>query len=172
MGGSPNILVSTFLGFLHPLIVTFVTYRTKPTLLLFFSIIFFIIVGKISSISSSVSLFQPKRDALCFEIWASLVAQLVKNLLAMQEIWVWLLAWDDPLEKKMATHSCILDWEIHWTEEPVDPFHWCQSLLWTFLQIQLQAYSTLEAYFLSCSLFSTYNLLCEFKIHRRKNSYN
>ena len=68
MGGSPNILGSPFLGSLHPLIVTFVTYNTKSALLLFFSIIFLIIVGKIPSISSSVSLFQQKRDALCFEI--------------------------------------------------------------------------------------------------------
>ena len=39
---------------------------------------------------------------------ASLVAQMVKNLLAMQETWVWSLAWEDPLEKGMATHSSIL----------------------------------------------------------------
>ena len=39
---------------------------------------------------------------------ASLVAQTVKNLPAMQEIWVRSLDWDDPLEKEMATHSSIL----------------------------------------------------------------
>ena len=49
---------------------------------------------------------------------ASLVAQLVKNLPAMQEIWVRSLGWEDPLEKEMATHSSILVWEIPWTEEP------------------------------------------------------
>ena len=38
----------------------------------------------------------------------SLVAQTVKNLPAMQEIWVRSLDWDDPLEKEMATHSSIL----------------------------------------------------------------
>ena len=37
--------------------------------------------------------------------WASLVAQLVKNLPAMQETWVLSLGWEDPLEKEMATHS-------------------------------------------------------------------
>ena len=37
--------------------------------------------------------------------WASLVAQLVKNPPAMQETWVPLLGWEDPLEKGMATHS-------------------------------------------------------------------
>ena len=47
-----------------------------------------------------------------------LVAQLVKNLPAMQESWVRSQGWEDPLEKGMATHSSILAWEISWTEEP------------------------------------------------------
>ena len=47
--------------------------------------------------------------------WASLVAQLVKNPLAMRETWVWSLGWEDPLEKGMATHSSILAWSIPWT---------------------------------------------------------
>ena len=47
--------------------------------------------------------------------WASLVAQLVKNLPAMQETWVQSLGWEDPLEKGMATHSNILAWRIPWT---------------------------------------------------------
>ena len=51
-------------------------------------------------------------------VWASLVAQMVKNLLAMQETWVPSLGWEDPLEKEMATHSSILAWRIPWTEEP------------------------------------------------------
>ena len=45
----------------------------------------------------------------------SLVAQLVKNLPAMQETWVQSLGWEDPLEKGMATHSSILAWRIPWT---------------------------------------------------------
>ena len=49
---------------------------------------------------------------------ASLVAQVVKNLPAMQETWVSSLGQEDPLEKEMATHSSILAWEIPWTEEP------------------------------------------------------
>ena len=36
----------------------------------------------------------------------------------MQEMWVWSLDQEDPLEKEMATHSSILAWEIPWTEEP------------------------------------------------------
>ena len=47
--------------------------------------------------------------------WASLVAQLVKNLPAMQETWVRSLGWEDPLEKGTATHSSILAWKIPWT---------------------------------------------------------
>ena len=47
--------------------------------------------------------------------WASLVAQLVKNLPAMQETWVRSLGWEDPLEKGEATHSSILAWRILWT---------------------------------------------------------
>ena len=45
-------------------------------------------------------------------IWASLVAQLVKNLPAMQETWVWSLGWENPLEEGMAIHSSILAWRI------------------------------------------------------------
>ena len=44
--------------------------------------------------------------------WASLVAQLIKNPLAMWEIWVQSLRWEDPLEEGKATHSSILTW-IH-----------------------------------------------------------
>ena len=48
----------------------------------------------------------------------SLVAQMVKNLFAMQETEVGSLGLEDPLEKEMATHSSILVWKIPWTEEP------------------------------------------------------
>ena len=49
---------------------------------------------------------------------ASIIAQLVKNLPAVQETWVRFLGWKDPLEKEMATHSSILAWKIPRTEEP------------------------------------------------------
>ena len=49
---------------------------------------------------------------------ASLVAQMVKNLPAMQETWVQSLSREDPLKKGMATHSSVLAWRILWTEEP------------------------------------------------------
>ena len=50
--------------------------------------------------------------------YASLVAQMVKNLPAVQETWVRSLGQEDPLEKGMAAHSSILAWRIPWTEEP------------------------------------------------------
>ena len=49
---------------------------------------------------------------------ASIVAQTVKSLPAVWETQVQSLDWEDPLEKKMATHSSILAWEIPWTEKP------------------------------------------------------
>ena len=49
---------------------------------------------------------------------ASLVAQMVKNLTAMQETQVQSLGQEDPLDKGMATHSSIVAWRILYTEEP------------------------------------------------------
>ena len=46
------------------------------------------------------------------------MAQMVRNLPEMQETRIQALGWEDPLEKKMATHSSIFAWEIPWTEEP------------------------------------------------------
>ena len=54
-----------------------------------------------------------KKDLCC----ASLVTQMVNNLLAIWETWIRSLGWEDPLEKGIATHSSILAWEIPWTEE-------------------------------------------------------
>ena len=51
-------------------------------------------------------------------LWASLVAQRVKHLCAMQETWVQSLGREDPLEKEMTPHSSILAWKIPWMEEP------------------------------------------------------
>ena len=48
-------------------------------------------------------------------VWASLVAQMMKNLSAMWETWGWSLGWEHPLEKGKATHSSILAWRIPWT---------------------------------------------------------
>ena len=59
------------------------------------------------------------RDSSVFLVYhclgISLIAQLVKNLPAMQETWVPSLGWEDPLEKGTATHSSTLAWRIPWT---------------------------------------------------------
>ena len=62
----------------------------------------------------------PKKNSLhpLGAVLMSLVAQMVKSLPAMQETWVRSLAWEDPLEKEMATHSTILAWKIPWMDEP------------------------------------------------------
>ena len=59
-----------------------------------------------------------KMELLLFGLSYSLVAQIVKNLSAMQETRVWSLGQKDPLEKGMVTHSNNLAWKITWTEEP------------------------------------------------------
>ena len=51
--------------------------------------------------------------------WASLVAEMVKNLPVMKETWAQSLGWEDPLEEGMATHSRILAWTI-----PLDRGAW------------------------------------------------
>ena len=72
-----------------------------------------------------------------------LLAQVVKNLPAMQETWVWSLGWEDTLEKGMATHSSILAWRIHgqrslvgyspWDRKESDMTKWLTLLLLTCL---------------------------------------
>ena len=67
------------------------------------------------NLDSSLCSFQPSvsHDVLC--IWASLVAQLVKNLPAMQETCVQSLGWENTLETGKATHSSTLAWRIPYT---------------------------------------------------------
>ena len=61
--------------------------------------------------------------------WASLVAQMVNNLSAMEETWVRSLGQEDPLEEGMSTHSSIFAWRILWTEEPFGLQSWgCKEL--------------------------------------------
>ena len=55
----------------------------------------------------------PRVWSLISKMRASLVAQLVKNPLAMRETWVRSLGWEDPMEKGMATHSSIFGLEVH-----------------------------------------------------------
>ena len=79
---------------------------------------------------SSVLLWRIKKRHVLFSVsmvfkaslmvknWHSLVAQMVKCLLTVQETHVRSLDWEDRLEKEMATHSSTLAWRIPWTEEP------------------------------------------------------
>ena len=65
--------------------------------------------------------------------WASLMTQMVKNLPAMWETWVWSLGWEDPQEGSMATHTTILSWRI-----PMDRGAWWATVhgvikSWTWL---------------------------------------
>ena len=60
------------------------------------------------------------RHLFVYALWETgtfLVAQMVKNLPAMQETRVWSLGQEDPLDKGMATHSSIVTWSTLWTEE-------------------------------------------------------
>ena len=63
-------------------------------------------------------LFYPLLTPFPFSSFLIALAQMVKNMAAMQEIQVLSLGQEDPLEKRMATHSSILAWKIPWTEEP------------------------------------------------------
>ena len=95
--------------------------------------------------------------ALCLYKRASLVAQTVKNLPAMQETWVQSLDWEDPLEKEMATHSSILAWRIPWREEPCGHSPWdrkkskmTKRLTLLFMNINSQTFPMyLWAYFIN-----------------------
>ena len=64
-------------------------------------------------------LLSDKVDFMIFKDFSSFPGDsVVKNLPAMQKMWVQYLGWKDPLEKEMATHSRILAWRIPRTEEP------------------------------------------------------
>ena len=57
-------------------------------------------------------------------VWASLVAQTLKNPPAMWETWLQSLGWEDPLEEGMATHSSVFAWRIPWTDSLEGYGHW------------------------------------------------
>ena len=58
------------------------------------------------------------KSVVRFLHWASLVAQLVKKLPTMWETWIRSLGWEDPLEKRKATHCSILSGEFHGLYSP------------------------------------------------------
>ena len=76
----------------------------------------YISIDQVKLLSKS-GIISPLESPSCFFIWASLVAQMVKNPPAMQDTWVRSLSWEDPLEKGKATHSSVLAWRSPWTKE-------------------------------------------------------
>ena len=74
-------------------------------------------ISSFLSLSLSLSLLLSLLLSLYLKL-ASLVAQTVKCLPAMQETWVRFLGQEDPPEKEMAIHSSTLAWKIPWMEEP------------------------------------------------------
>ena len=57
--------------------------------------------------------------AICLFLWASLVAQMVKNLPEVRETWVQSLCWEDPLVEGVATGCGVLAWRIPFPSVPV-----------------------------------------------------
>jgi len=77
------------------------------------------IIYTVYSVCDNAGLSQVRECESSFYLQrASLIAQSVKNLPAMQETWVRFLGWEHPLEKEMTTHFSILAWKISWTEGP------------------------------------------------------
>ena len=83
-------------------------------------------VGRKPRVSFAVRIIVNKNTCLKFVAYSSILdnlkglpggSQMGKNLLAMQDIWVRSLGWEDFLEKGMTIHSGILAWRIQWTEE-------------------------------------------------------
>ena len=64
-----------------------------------------------------VNNFMSIQVRFCHQINLGQVAQVVKNLPVIQEIWAQILSWEDPLEKEMTIHSSNFAWRIPWTEE-------------------------------------------------------
>ena len=81
-------------------------------------------------------------------VWASLVAELVKNPPAMWETWICYLGWEDPLEKGKATHSNFLAWRIHkaWTHKEPDMTERL-SLLLIYFQKLTSAVAFISSFF-------------------------
>ena len=107
-------------SYFPPTLHCFVSSPDCALELFFFLLFFFMHFKPYSNEYSCMSLYAEGKNFLkhMHAGGAFLVAQTVKNLLAMQEIWVQFLSWEDPPKKGMATYASILAWEIPWTEEP------------------------------------------------------
>ena len=105
-----------------------------------------------------------KVDILLFvaPFGASLVAQTVKNLLAVWEARVRSLGEEDSLEKEMAAHSSILAWKIPWIEEPdgLQSAGWQRANIFTLVPVnsvwtEMALYERTLSYVCLCLFFST-----------------
>ena len=97
----------------------------------------------------------------CFKYLSSLVAQIVKNLPAMQETWVRSLGQEDPLEKGMATQSSILAWRIPWTED--SPWGCKVSDMTEWLTLTFQNRSRINFFFTILTLVGWHHRLRMFE---------
>ena len=94
--------------------------------------IFHSFITTVNVVLSARSFLLGKHQAIISYLhMASQVAQMVKNLPARQETWVQSLDWEDPLEKRMATHSGFLAWRITWTVEPGSVWSMGSQKSWT-----------------------------------------
>ena len=91
--------------------------------------------------------------------WASLVAQLVRNLSVVWETWVWYLSWEDPLEKGKSTHSSILAWRIPWTIQSMGSQRIGHGFCFHFFLIFIAIFYKLHVFILSTNVISPYLLL-------------
>ena len=106
---------------------------------------------------------------------ASLVAQMVKHLPALQETWVQSLGGEDPREKEMATHSSTLTWKSPWTEEPgrLQPMglqrvghDWVTSLHSHFIYSAEEMLTTLQSWMNYLEMQKIYTQLVKLKVKR------
>ena len=108
----------------------------------------------------------------------SLMAQVVKNPLAMQETWAWSLDWEDPLEKGKATHSSVLAWRMHglyspWGHEEPDTTEWLSLSHKVQSVRQISSISTSYSYwgkFISLKVFE-YEIVNKFPRRQKGGSY-
>ena len=115
--------LSVFKHKLLPFVCTFLLFPFFISIYIYWPISIDITMMSVSYIDITIYLYLQVYLYTCINWYISiyldvLVLKTVKNLSAVWETWVQSLGWEDPLEKGMATHSSILDWEIPWTEEP------------------------------------------------------
>ena len=119
------------------------------------------------------------RGDLLQHSWASLLAQLVKNLPAVWETWVWSLCWEDPMEKGTATHASILAWIVHGVAKSrtrLSDFNFSLDLRLNYTALPLRPQSSHEWYenewaglFSNKTLFRDTEIWISFNFHMSQN---